>query len=158
MKKKLILLFSFVSIVCFGQKINLQDIIKNSYSANRDINIVKGYKINYILPYEIDFINKKYDSKSNVNLYSNKNEFLNYLKTQDGDVLILTIIYENLRNNYIDLVLEIDKTDYQKYNNERPFLVFEDKRSVRLKYDVNKGWVFDKIIKIYDEPSVDITN
>lgn len=158
MKKKLILLFSFVNILCFGQKINLQDVIKNSYSANKDISIIKGHEINYILPYEIDFVNKEYDSKSNVNLYSNKNEFLNYLKTQVDDVLILTILYENFGNNYIDLVLEIDKTDYKKYNSERPFLVFEDKRSVRLKYNPNKGWVFDKIIKIYDEPSVGLTD
>lgn len=154
--KKLIFIVLLYSSFHFGQKLDLSSVVNSSYSDNKDIEVIKGKEIAYIVPNNIGFIKKDLSNTndSNVLLYANAKEFLMHLKKVNKDVSVLKIVYDNIDSCHLDLILEINTTNFESYNKQIPFLIYEDKRKIRLKYSSEKGWVFERVIKIYDEPHV----
>lgn len=156
MKKIIYLFFIFSFLSSRAQQIDLYSIINKSYSIKHSYSVINNKKIFFIKPKNISFLkinhlNEKYSFE--VVTLKSENDLKELLESQNQDVLLFEIIFDNIYENSLVVTLQMKSTNYKMYTDGIvPFYVFEDERKVLLKYNkkYNK-WEFYKIIEITEE-------
>ncbi|HVT61885.1 MAG TPA: hypothetical protein VHD33_00145 [Legionellaceae bacterium] len=158
MKKLILIAFLLLGYTTcsLAQSINLKEILRQVYSKPADLPVIKGEEIDYIVPPHLEFIDtsKAIQAKLPFDLL-----YLKDLKSFEGhlkkvhNVTILSVDYNVLYGNALEITLEITKTKDSQYFGRYKFFTFIDKRRIKLVYDKENGtWSYNRLIKLWEEP------
>ena len=158
MKRLLLAAFLLLGYIKGGlaQSINLNEILRQAYSKPSDLSVIKGEELDYIIPPHLDFVDtsKTVQTKLTFNLryFRDSRSFEEHLK-KIHNATILSVDYNSIYGNALEITLEIDKTENKQYFGTYKFFMFIDKRRIKLIYNKENGtWVYDSLIRLWDEP------